>query len=208
MKQGSRNYFLMKKDQGRVRESMKRRVSRGWALVVVCAVALSAAGCSPAWKKKFIRKKKTPQGYNQPIFVLQTGTAALLPPPVLYKERYAYWKYWHRDLLATLGRTKKRDVRYLGGVIGELRAMSDILQESSADDRLIGIISELNKMHRQWRASLDSYRSSSIVRQKLERLQRELDRDYHFSKVKEWIPDSWPRTEGSSGGKKEASENS
>jgi len=150
-------------------------------------LVVDATGCSPQWRRKFVRKRKDAPAASQPILEFQSNEQATYPPAVRYQEHFAYWKSWHSELLKTLGEIHKRDLRYLAGTMGELRAMAQLLSGPSAN-RLEAILVELSGLEEKWRGSGESYQPTSAVRTRLEQLSREIDRDFQYSKVKAWIP--------------------
>ena len=164
------------------------------ALLLIAAIGLlsqGTSGCSPEWKRKFIRKKKDVKEV-QPILVLHSGSEALFPPAARYQERYAYWKSWHIDLLTSLGQIKKRDLRNLSGVIGELRSMQALL-DGPPSQRLQQILVELQDLEQSWdRMPSATWHTSSVARSRLEQLQREISKELYYSRVKDHIVQDAP----------------
>ena len=158
-----------------------------YRLLALCLlISLLAAGCSPEWKQKFTRKKKGVSG-PQPVLTLESNVQATHPPDVRYKEHFAYWKSWHSELLDSLGQIRKRDLTYLNGSIGELRSLAQILSGPPAE-KLKSVLKELNEIDQRWEAQPAAWNVSSSDRTRLERIQREVNRDFYYSKIKKWIP--------------------
>ena len=159
--------------------------------VITCAaigvLIISSAGCGPQWKKKFIRTRKGERAGPQPIFVLESEEKATYPPSTRYRQHYAYWKSWHTDLLETYGQLRKRDVRYLNGVIGEMRPMSELLS-GEPGDRMKKILAEFVQLQEGWAKIPEPWAPSHATRTRLEQLRRIIDRDFHYSKVKKFLP--------------------
>ncbi|MBI3616383.1 MAG: hypothetical protein HY211_07705 [Candidatus Omnitrophica bacterium] len=153
------------------------------ALFLICTLL---AGCSPQWRGKFTRKKKGVSG-PQPILTLQSNVQATHPPAIRYQEHFAYWKSWHSELLGSLGEIRKRDMTYLNGSIGELRSLAQLLS-GPPSEKLKGILVELNDLQEQWEGRSQAWSVSSSERTRLEQLERQINRDFYYSKVKEWIP--------------------
>jgi hypothetical protein len=143
-----------------------------------------AEGCGPQWRRKFIRKRKVVNP-PAPILVLQSETQAIYPPDVRYREHFAFWKSWHSDLVASLGKSQRRDLTTLTGTLGELRSMRELLTGAPAD-RLSGILEELSKVQESWssKESGGFWSIPSPQRTRLTRLQREIDKKFHYSKIK------------------------
>ena len=147
---------------------------------------LVEAGCSPEWKKKFIRKSKNAKP-PQPVFALESNFQSAFPPDVLYREHFAYWKSWHTELLASLGQSRKRDVRYLSGAVSELRSMVGLLSGPPAD-HLKAILEDLGGLETQWARAPEPWFVPSVTRSRLERIRRQIDKQFSYSKVKSAIP--------------------
>ena len=138
------------------------------ARLLCLLLILPMMGCSPAWKRKFIRKSKDAV-LPQPILVLQSNVEATYPPDVRYQAHFAYWKSWHGELLDSLGQIRKRDSRYLAGVISELRSMEKILTGPPAQ-RLTKILEELSQIQERWQQAPEPWAPSSAQRVRLEQL--------------------------------------
>lgn len=153
-----------------------------YALLLV-AICLPAGGCSPEWKRKFIRKKK--EKPVQAVLVLQSGANALHPPRARYREHFAFWKSWHIALQAELGENGKRDRRNLKGVVDELRAMYALLAGSPEKERLKGFIAELAELEGDWQAAGGPWRVTASTRSRLERIYRRVNAEFHYARVEE-----------------------
>lgn len=157
-----------------------------FGLILLLAVDLT--GCGPQWKRKFIRKGKEVSP-PQPILVLESDEKAVLPPAARYQEHYAYWKSWHSELLSSYGQIHKRDLRYLSGAIGELRAMREILSDGPAAARLQEILTQLNQMETSWQSAPEGVWQPSVRdRSQLQKFQRLIEKDFTYSHVKESVP--------------------
>jgi hypothetical protein len=164
---------------------MKSR--RGVAFFLLFFVScLLVEGCNSSWRKKFIRKKKKEVAAPQAFLVLQPDHKAVFPPDVRYRQHYAFWKSWHGELLGSLGQIHKRDIRTMDGVIGELRAMQADLSGPPAE-RLKEILSELSALQDEWESSPGNAPVPASHRTRLEKLQREISKKFHYSNVKDSI---------------------
>lgn len=167
---------------------MNRSPVRTVALFVIVALTVSLlSGCSPGWKQKFIRKRKGEVRGPQAVLVLEPDHKAVLPAPDRYREHYAFWKSWHSDLLASLGEIPKRDKAYLSGTIGELEGMRSVLAGELAE-KLTAVLEELRRMEREWAQAPASWRPSATTRTRLQQLQRQIAKEFHYSRIKESIP--------------------
>ena len=160
-------------------------------LALILLVCLFSSGCSREWKKKFLRRRKN-VAPPQAVLVLQPDVKAIYPPADRYREHYAFWKSWNEELLISLGQIHKRDVRYLSGVVGELRSMQALLSGRPAD-QLREILIQLSDMEDRWKRAPDTWQIPVSDRTKLERFQREIGRKFSYSDVKEsLVPDPKP----------------
>lgn len=162
---------------------MKKMVALG---LLFASLSFCAEGCSPQWRKKFIRRSKDVVA-PQPILVLQSEQQATYPPDVRYREHFAYWKSWHSELVNSLGNMRKRDLVNLSGVIGELRSLQELLKGPPAD-RLREILEELTPLQQAWSKDSGSLYAPAAMRSRLQQLQREIDKKFHYSKVKQCLP--------------------
>ena len=140
------------------------------AFVLIAAVSLS--GCSPEWRKKFVRKRKKEVAGPQAILVLQPDQKAVFPADVRYRQHYAFWKSWHGELLGSLGQIHKRDIRTMDGVISELRAMQTLLSGRPAE-RLREILVELSNLQDDWERAAPTSPMPVSHRGRLEKPRRE-----------------------------------
>lgn len=170
---------------------MKKQAQTVIALLLV-GVVFSAAGCSPTWKRKFVRARVKKSSAPQPIFSLLPEQEAAGPPAIRYQERFAYWKSWHSELLNSIGEIRKRDIRYLDGAIGELGSMTGLLREGPEKQRLNEIITELAQLRDTWNKRDGYWMPLSKERTRLQQLGREIDKKFHYSKVKQSVPEAVP----------------
>lgn len=155
----------------------------GICSVFLIIFLLGAAGCSPKWRAKFIRKSTKSKATAQPILVLQPDQKAVLPPADRYREHYAYWKSWHGDLLDSLGQLRKRDLVQINGAIGELQAMQSVLTGPPSEG-LRKILLEMRNLQAQWAAAPVTWQIPSATRTRLQQLYREIDKNYPYARVK------------------------
>ena len=166
---------------------LHHRTFQKWLASFLCfSICLSVVGCSHEWRKKFIRKRQKEVQPPQAILTLQPDYKAMVPAADRYREHFAFWKSWHGELLSSLGQIQKRDVRYLNGVIGELRAMISLLTGEPAQ-RLREILTELQEMEDKWSSAPSTWSIPISQRTTLERLQRGIDKAFYYSRVKEFL---------------------
>ena len=161
-------------------------LKRFFAVALIGLLVMDASGCNSSWRKKFVRKRKKETAGPQAILALQPDAKAVFPPADRYRQHFAFWKSWHGDLLSSLGQIHKRDLRTMDGVIGELRAMQSDLTGPPAD-RLKEILVELSEMQDQWERAPGNAPIPAAHRTRLQQLQREINKKFHYSNVKELI---------------------
>ena len=154
------------------------------ASLLCFSICLSMVGCSREWRKKFVRKQKKETAEPQPILTLQPDYKAMYPAADRYREHFAFWKSWHSELLSSLNQIHKRDLRYLSGTIGELRAMQSLLTGEPAR-RMTEILAKLQEMEDKWNKAPSTWSIPTSDRTELQRLQREIDKAFYYSKVKD-----------------------
>ena len=165
------------------------------AFLLLLSFSLAVSGCSEEWRKKFIRKNRRAV-ISQPILMLVPDRLAVLPATQRYREDFAFWKSWHLDLLDSYGKNQKHDTAYLSGMIGQLRAMQEMLT-GKPSERMREILIELTGMEKRWNQTRGVWSPTTQDRTRLERLYREINRDFHYSHIKETIPPEPPTEEES-----------
>lgn len=174
------------------RGTVRLSTSSGRTVALLLVLCLPLAGCGQDWKKKFIRKRSKPAEQAQAVLVLQKDHQAMYAPDVRYKEHYAFWKSWHGELLISLGQIRKRDLRYLDSTIGELRSMQALLS-GEPSERMREVLVELSDLRDRWDSTPEALQIPSSDRTRLERLQREISKKFHYSEIKDSIvPDPDP----------------
>lgn len=165
---------------------MKSGVKTVALILLVGMLAGTETGCSREWKKKFVRKNKKTAESPQPVLVMESDVNATHPPEVRYQEHFAYWKSWNGELLDSLGQTRKRDARRLSGVINELQSLQSLLTGPPAE-HLRRILVELSDIETALNQSPETGTVLPSLRSRLERIQREVNRDFYYAKIKPWL---------------------
>ncbi len=152
-------------------------------VVFLLIFSVLLTGCGPHWKTKFVRKRAKNAPIAQPILVLQPDMKAVLPAADRYREHYAFWKSWHSELLLSLGQIQKRDQRYLAGSLNELRALQGLLT-GAPSEKMKAILLEMAAIQDQFMNASPAWKPSSAIRSRLEWIERQVNREFHYSKVK------------------------
>ncbi len=148
--------------------------------VIVFILAVNLTGCD-AVQRKFTRKNK--KVVKRPRFY-QLKKYTRKPSPELYKQHFAYWESWQRELIQFIGQNHKKDVRAIEEATGHLKDMQGILIPSKADEMQIHIDRMEQAKEIIGRGSL-SFANKDNVKSLLEREERAVKRDFSFSKVKD-----------------------
>jgi hypothetical protein len=165
-------------------EGLSPRATRIVSFFVIGCLLLGMVGCGPQWKRKFVRKRAKQAAPAQPILELQPDMKAVMPAADRYREHYAFWKSWHSELLLSFGQIQKRDQRYLAGSINELRAMQSLLAGKPSDE-MKTILLQLAEIQSQFMSASPAWKPSASIRTQLERIQRQVNRDFQYSAVKQ-----------------------
>jgi len=151
------------------------------ALLVVCLLA-NLTGCETL-KKKFTRKKKAVVKIPK---IYQTKMYYKKPAPELYKKHFSYWDSWHSELIKTLGKNHKKDVKCVEESVNNLKDMQNLLLPEKAD-RLGGHIDKLVKVKEIiFKEDLTQFNKNYVL-MTLEREDRAIKREFKYTKVKDYI---------------------
>ncbi|MFA5038457.1 MAG: hypothetical protein WC732_02120 [Candidatus Omnitrophota bacterium] len=103
------------------------------SVVLVVAFIVSSAGCETL-RKKFIRKRKTPQSREAMIITPRDYSAHPFPNHVLYRQYFTYWKAWNQELVTALNdrASHKKVVDCMDQALINLKKMSTYLLEDKA----------------------------------------------------------------------------
>lgn len=154
-------------------------------LILVFAVwfAISSVSGCAGLQRKFTRKKKAPPKRPR---IYQVKKYEKRPTPELYKKHYAYWMSWHSELISDLGQSRKRDLRCVEEIIGNLTDMAGMLVEEKANE-LEGHIEKIAGIRDVIaRGELSQFNRYSII-STLEREDRMIKKRFCFSKIKDHL---------------------
>ena len=155
-------------------------------LIIVVALAISLVGCD-ALQRKFTRKKK--KKAKRPR-IYQVKKYELVPTPELYNKHYVYWQTWSGEIIELLGQNHKKDVRCIEEIVGQLNDMQNILVEPKVSE-LQKHIDRMEDVQDTIKRGGLSFATQASVKQKLEREDRAIKREFITSKVKSYIKESF-----------------
>jgi hypothetical protein len=130
------------------------------------AAAVAVSGCSEAWQRKFIRKKKTAAARPDPIITFE-DYSKLISPLDRYRKHFLMYQYWNDELMGALkDRTPnpKRVARSSEQSLAELREMRRFLDEAAAEE-FSPIIAEREGIDRQLQGSMSPAQSGLLLSQ-------------------------------------------
>ena len=158
-----------------------RSNTRKPVLIPLLMAAILLAGCNEDWEKKFIRhREKPPQPAQFEVEQIHR------PYPELYKEHFNYWRNWHGQLLQDLGRNHKRELRDLREANRQLESLEKYLTEPKKV-LVRHFLEELDQGTLAFERISVSPSDYGIMKQRLESLQLEVERNLHPKKVKDYF---------------------
>ncbi len=153
---------------------------------IALLLAFNSMGCE-SLRKKFTRKKKAP--VKMPRFY-QVKEYKKVPSPELYKKHYSYWQSWQSELIKVLGANHKKDMRCIEEIVSNLKDMQNILLKEKADE-LEPRIARLSKVKDVIFGEDLSVANREFIKSTLEREDRYIRRDFHYTKVKDKLKKSF-----------------
>ena len=176
---------------------MKRNSRNCWPVEIAgvllgCAALLACGGCSEAWQRKFIRKKKTPDAKPNPIITFE-DYSKMITPLDRYRKHFLMFQYWNEELLGALGDASpnpKRVGKASEESLAELREMQRLLQDEAVG-RMQSIVDERASVDRQLRGLLSPSQVGLLVTQ-VDRQTRAIRRDWFWRDVEEQIKEAVP----------------
>jgi hypothetical protein len=167
---------------------MKRWIS----LLLIMVIAVSLAGCSEEWRRKFVRKKK--EVAKKPR-IYQTKKYTKEPTEALYTKHYNYTISWLSELAGDMGQNSKKDARCIEEALGQIRDVQLFLVPEKAMelDKHIGRLKEVQDLILRrdlGHANLD------YARRSIEREERFLRSEFYYNKIKKHMKQSFDEDEG------------
>lgn len=163
-----------------------------WSALLVLCLLVNLTGCETV-RKKFTRKKKAtvkvPKMYQTKMYYKK-------PAPELYKKHFSYWDSWHSELIKTLGKNHKKDVKCIEESVNNLNDMQGLLVPEKAD-RLRNHIDKLVKIKDIiFKEDLTQFNKNYVL-MTLEREDRAIKREFKYAKIKDYIKKEADDEEGS-----------
>ncbi len=165
---------------------MKKMLKTVLTVSLMAVLALDMQGCASI-QKKFTRKKKTEAKPNY-HHILEDHT--LVPSMELYTKHYIYWKNWHREIIATLGKNSKKDLRCITEMVGNLQDMQRILTDEKAAE-LEPHIKVLQKIEEEVRSGNMTMGTKTQIMRRLEKEYALIKMGYSYNKVGPYIRETF-----------------
>ncbi|MDP3919868.1 MAG: hypothetical protein Q8R76_03580 [Candidatus Omnitrophota bacterium] len=139
---------------------------------------LLLAGCSAEWRDKFIRKSESKAPARAQFAIDQVQR----PYPDLYRERFNYWKNWHRQLVQDLGGNRKRELQDHQ----EARRHLSRLEKYVTDEKkevIRPLVREFDELTQAFLEKQPDSLGYSHLRRKLDALHLRIDRTLQFKEM-------------------------
>lgn len=161
------------------------------SIFIILVILINTAGCSEAWRKKFIRKKK--EVAKKPR-IWQDKRYSKEPTEALYDKHYNYATNWLSELSEKLGQNNKKDLRCIEEALTQIRDMQYCLipdkgKELDKHIRRLEEIREILKRQDLGQANKDYVRSS------VEREERFLRSEFYYRKIRDYMKKTFEEEE-------------
>jgi hypothetical protein len=146
-------------------------------------------GCGESFRKKFIRKPKYEPKQEEMIITPKDYSKQSLPSDELYKTYYSYWKAWHLELEDVFipGQSKKKIISCFDQVILNLNRLKGLLNNQEKIALLDSYINKLYSQEEIFKVGNIAVVSMYRARDEARRLFINIQRDFSFSKVKDYL---------------------
>ena len=156
-------------------------------LTAYCLLLTVFLGCE-SWQQKFIRKSKTPPARPSPVVNFQDYTNAMTPLD-RYRKHFALYDYWNAQLLDELQQrtmNPKRAQHASSESLQELGMLQQLLQDRAAS-QMGPLLEERAQFDRQIQREFYAPSQLEIIRQRLERQTRQINREWFWRKVQDQL---------------------
>jgi len=170
---------------------LQNRISVIKILLLYCGlwiVVCELCGCE-GFARKFVRKHKPEEKKEEEVVLVpQEYNAGGINKEELYREYFLYWSSWQDELIDTLSSrdsNRKKQVDSLREAVKNLVSMKDLLKP---DKQLLldNYINEMNNLKED--ITKDLYENSIANNlMKAQRIKRKIQRDFSFSKIKDYL---------------------
>ncbi len=153
-----------------------------WLLVFILCIAL--IGCGPEWKRKFVRRHTQTQ--PEQVFVYEPKEYPRASNTDLYQRSFSFWKAWQGELIQKLGNHKINDLRSFEEALKNLDEMKACLTDQKAAELEV-YMKKLEAFYTNYKSEDFNIVQSGQMRQDLDRLMLRMDKQFRYSRIKEYI---------------------
>lgn len=153
-------------------------MKRSIIFLIAVSLIINITGCSSI-QKKFTRKKKSVKKAPR---IYQLKKYENKPTPELYKKHYSYWVTWSSEILQTLGKNHKRDIRCIEEIVSNLTDMREMLVDDKAA-KLQAHIDKYNKVRDTILQGNLSQFNKTYAMSTLEREDRAIKREFTYKHI-------------------------
>lgn len=145
-------------------------------------------GCE-SFRKKFTRKPKYAPKEEAMIISPRDYSKEQMSSDEAYKTYYTYWKAWHLELMDVFvaGQSRKKIISCFDQAILNLNRMKQLLNNQAKIDLLDNYIKKIYSLEEEFRTKNIAMVSMSRARDTSRKLFNNIQRDFSFSKVKDYL---------------------
>ena len=151
--------------------------------IIILMLSISFTGCA-GLQRKFTRKKEKEEKVVPIITTYDYSKELRLDE--LYKKRFLFWKTWQLELIDRLDSTYKKRIVCYDHVVENLLEMKKYLTSSKVV-QLEGFIKEVTSINPDIKKKRLLKSERYRMRLVLEKTKRQIDREFSYSKVKDFL---------------------
>ncbi len=145
-------------------------------------------GCE-SFRKKFTRKPKYGPSPEEMIISPTDYSKQQLPSDEAYKLYYTYWKSWHLELMEVFDarENKKKIISCFNQTILNLNRLKQLLNNQGKIELIDNYINKIYSLEKEFETKNLVMISMSRMRDESRKLFSNIQRDFSFSKVKDYL---------------------
>ena len=156
-------------------------------VVAVLFLLFTTLGCE-SFRRKFIRKRKTPEKKEEVVVAFENYPDAPFPKDIVYKNYLLYWRSWVDELVTALGSggSRKKRIDCAEQAIGNLVSMQQMLIEEKRPG-LNPYIDELKDIKIKATSDVINEVLSNRLSARLRNHKIVVERDFGYQKAKDFL---------------------
>ncbi|MDP8230837.1 MAG: hypothetical protein P9L93_07035 [Candidatus Gorgyraea atricola] len=151
--------------------------------ICIAVLCISLTGCA-GLQRKFTRKKKKDEKAGPVITTYDY--AKDLRVEELYKKRFLFWRTWQGELIERMDGLYKKRIECYDQAIMNLKEMRKYLSDPKAEE-LAPFIEKISSIDPNIRKKKLSKSEQYNMTQLLENTKRQIDKQFSYSKVKDFL---------------------